>query len=86
MYVICICLWSCYICWLSITHVMEAAFGRLYNSGRAALHHQPTVVECIMGDEERIAELTVGINMNCSRYWVIDLSERTSNRTTIQSH
>ncbi len=32
--------------------IMEAAFGRLHNGGRAAFGRPPTVVESIMGDGE----------------------------------
>ena len=32
--------------------IMEAAFGRLHNGGRAAFGRPPTVVETIMGDGE----------------------------------
>ena len=32
--------------------IMEAAFGRLHNGGRAAFGCPPTVVETIMGDGE----------------------------------
>ena len=47
---ICIGMHFDYVCHLTITNIMEAAFGHLHKGGRAAFGGPPTFVETIMGD------------------------------------
>ena len=52
--------------------IMEAAFGRLHNGGRAAFGRPPTVVETIMGDGEAATIAKTYANMyQIFAYWYI---------------
>ena len=52
VYILCVFAYAFAMFAASPSPIMEAAFGRLHNGGRAAFGRPPTVVESIMGDGE----------------------------------